>query len=261
MATLVSQTPIAIHNPFSVLESEFTISHHIADEEEQDLSTWCVVNSPDISGDSRSEEEQDEDDLDDVIYDWDPSPGENNNVAAGKDICLSAPLRLSPLSDGFTNVSRAITARSINSALAYTSGHRGDWVIKVSRPRHSNNKSLPTIADTNTTTIMISCTESSSKVRSEKRKDTSERRSDNEDEDGDETLYMAMTEHELSKSSKASKMMKNRVAMHHSRELARALGCLSEEADKIDKKAVRSRSNKSRNKSRTSKPKVLPSDF
>ncbi|KAF9134738.1 hypothetical protein BG015_003371, partial [Linnemannia schmuckeri] len=61
-----------------------------------------------------------------------------------------------------------------------------------------------------------------------------------ETEDLDDALYMDMGEHELSKSSKASKIKNNRIATSYERELAKDLRCFSEETDKVDKKLLRS---------------------
>ncbi|CAO3567688.1 unnamed protein product [Mortierella alpina] len=262
MTTLISQTPIAVHNPFALLESEHCAADRISADDELDLSSWCVVNSPYPSDDEDDEdhdnndddEDEDEDDEHDIIYHWRPST-DHSGAVEGSNSILPAPLKLSLLSDGFTNISKVITVKSTNSVLASAPEQRGAWVVKMSKARqnHSSKNPPPTVTDDNTEALDAS--------RAEKRKDIPER-SDDDDDDSDEgLLYMSMTEHELAKSSKASRLKNTRVATHHSRELARALGCFSEEADKIDKKAVRSRSGKSRTKNRTCKPKVLSSDY
>ncbi|KAF9286665.1 hypothetical protein BGZ68_002667 [Mortierella alpina] len=253
MTTLISQTPIAVRNPYALLEYEHSAAavDRISADDELDLSTWCVVNSPYPSDDEDDDEDHNEDD--DVIYHWRPSTDSSSSVDSTNTM-LSAPLKLSLLSDGFTNISKAITVCSTNSILASAPEHRGAWVVKMSKARqiHSTKSLTVTSTDNN-----IQAHEAS---RAEKRKDISERSDDDDDRD-EGLLYMSMTEHELSKSSRASKLQNTRVATHHSRELARALGCFSEETDKVDKKAVRSRSGKSRTKNRTCKPKVLPSDY
>ncbi|KAF9987047.1 hypothetical protein BGZ75_001085 [Mortierella antarctica] len=249
MTTIISQTPFAVRNPFALLESEHCAADRISADDELDLSSWCVVSSPYPS-------DNEDDDDDDIVYHWHPST-DSSSAVDSTNAALPAPLRLSLLSDGFTNITKAITVNSTNSLLASAPEHLGAWVVKMSKARQNHSSKSPTLTstdDNNTQALEAS--------RAEKRKDISER-SDNDDDDSSDEglLYMSMTEHELSKSSKASKLKNSRVATHHSRELARALGCFSEEADKIDKKAVRSRSGKSRTKSRTCKPKVLPSDY
>ncbi|KAF9953368.1 hypothetical protein BGZ70_000269 [Mortierella alpina] len=257
MTTLISQTPIAVRNPFALLESEHCAADRISADDELDLSTWCVVNSPYPSDDEDDEDhDNDEDDEHDIIYHWRPSTDSSSAVDSTNTI-LPSPLKLSLLSDGFTNISKVITVKSTNSVLASAPEHRGAWVVKMSKARQNHSSKNPplTLTDDNTQALEAS--------RAEKRKDIPERSDDDDGDDSDDQglLYMSMTEHELSKSSKASKLKNTRVATHHSRELARALGCFSEEADKIDKKAVRSRSGKSRTKNRACKPKVLPGDY
>ncbi|KAF9567487.1 hypothetical protein EC968_003210 [Mortierella alpina] len=257
MTTLLSQTPIVVRNPFALLESEHCAADRISADDELDLSTWCVVNSPYPSDteDNDDDNDHDDDDDDDIIYHWRPET-ESSSAVDSTNPSPPAPLKLSLLSDGFTNISKVITVTSINSVLASAPEHRGAWVVKMSKARQIHSSKGPTITCTTTDDDSTQALESN---RAEKRKDLSER-SDDDDSDGG-LLYMSMTEHELSKSSKASKLKNTRVATHHSRELARALGCFSEEAHRIDKKAVRSRSGKSRSKNRTCKPKILPSDY
>ncbi|KAF9945654.1 hypothetical protein BGZ72_001132 [Mortierella alpina] len=261
MTALISQTPIAVRNPFALLESEHCATDRVSAEDELDLSTWCVVNSP-YPSDSEQDDDQDDDD-DDIIYHWRPST--DSSAVDNTNANLPEPLRLSSLSDGFTNISKAITVYSTNSALASAPEHRGAWVVKMSKARQNHSSKTSTTTTTTTTTTTDKSMPGLEASRAEKRKDISER-SDEDSDDGHDKdegslLYMSMTEHELSKSSKASRLKNTRVATHHSRELARALGCFSEETDKIDKKAVRSRSGKSRSKNRTCKPTVLPSDY
>ncbi|KAF9183495.1 hypothetical protein BGZ51_003998 [Haplosporangium sp. Z 767] len=214
-------------------------------EDELDLTSWYVVNSPSLT--------DDEDDiLDDEIYHW-QSSSEKGVDPNETDLPLSTPLRLSASSDGFTNISKAATARSINSVTATCPENRNNWILKLSKTRGR------TQADTAVTSNpSISTHEPLEKTKPQKRKDNT---ATVQDEESDEVLYMSMTEHELSKSTKAVKIMNHRVATHHDRELAKALGCFSEEAGKVDKKALQTRSSKTRTKNRANKSRLQPGDF
>ncbi|KAI7816269.1 hypothetical protein BC939DRAFT_54429 [Gamsiella multidivaricata] len=77
----------------------------------------------------------------------------------------------------------------------------------------------------------------------------------------DEAVYMSMTEHELLKSTKATKIKNIRVATQYSRDLARALGYLTEDMERVDMKTIRARSRKDRTRSRAYKGKLHPTDF
>ncbi|KAF9350792.1 hypothetical protein BGX26_011103 [Mortierella sp. AD094] len=287
MATLISQTPIALGNPFSPLELE---AHHaislidcIAEstgaqetapgndiqDDDLDLSTWCVVNSSCSSDDEDGDEEpcEVEQDGDEEIYLWQtPSTAYDSQLP---------PLRLSSSSDGFTHISKAAIAHSTNSASATAPEHRGTWVVKVNKKRNklqdfgddpkqtsTSSRNISTPAPSNSATLMSL----EAMNPPEKRKETPTNVADGNSDAGGEAvpldLYMYMTERELSKSSKAAKIKNSRVATQHDRDLAKALGCLSEETDKVDKKAIRSRSNgKSKIKSsRANKSKVLPTE-
>ncbi|KAF9097014.1 hypothetical protein BGX27_001055, partial [Mortierella sp. AM989] len=278
MATLVSQIPIALANPFSPLGYEThqaihfptnsigptsaeAMSHPL--DEDLDLSSWCVVNSFCSSdGEEPCEVEQDEDE---EIYLWQAPSTEYGS-------CLP-PLRLSSSEDGFTHISKATIAHSTNSGSATALEHRGTWVVKVSKKRNKpqdigdNLKQFPTATSTPPYSIFTTAPEAVAMNPSEKRKETSTNVASNGGNgvEAAETspLYMSMTEHELSKSSKAAKIKNSRVATQHDRDLAKALGCLSEDTDKIDKKAIRSRSNgKSNTKSsRANKSKIIPTEF
>jgi len=267
MSTLLSQAPITLCNPFSVLEcvtarpSNSSSNNSIVQEEELpidnndeddlDLSSWSVVNSACPSDEEDEGEGQDHDD--DEIYD-----GRTTNDIDDKDHPqnkheLATPLTLSNLKDGFTNISKARTAHSTNSALSASTP--GTWVLKVNkkkRPQRLRRSPTSNSQDQATQTH-------------EKRPVAAIQTASDEDED--EALYMSMTERELAKSTSASKIKNTRVAIHHGRELARALKCLDEETEKVDKKAIRmrvsckSKSNQSNSKGRSSlKTKVSQSD-
>ncbi|KAF9429333.1 hypothetical protein BGZ76_001444, partial [Entomortierella beljakovae] len=138
MATLISQTPITLGNSFSPLEIEVDpsmsvscssampqLTDNIHQDEDLDLSTWCVVDSS-SSSDDEGEEEPCEQDGDEEIYLW-------HSLSAPYDDQLP-PLRLSS-SDGFTHINKAAIAHSINSASATAPEHKGTWVVKVNKKR------------------------------------------------------------------------------------------------------------------------------
>ncbi|KAG0006140.1 hypothetical protein BGZ79_008687, partial [Entomortierella chlamydospora] len=281
MATLISQTPIALGNPFSPLEFEAHHPMNIVEstsvqrmasrndhqDDDLDLSTWCVVNSSYDDEDSDEEPGEVDQDGDEEIYLWQaPSTAYDSELP---------PLRLSSSSDGFTNISKAAITHSTNSASATAPEHRGTWVVKVNKKRNklqdlgndlkqtsTSSSNISTSAPSNSTTLMPPEAMNPSEKRKETPTSVADGNSDVSEDAGPSDLYMYMTERELSKSSKAAKIKNSRVATQHDRDLAKALGCLSEETDKIDKKAIRSRSNcKSKTKSRTNKSKDLPTEF
>ncbi|KAG0316578.1 hypothetical protein BGZ99_006825 [Dissophora globulifera] len=300
MATIASQCPIALCNPFSLLEPEFhpdscasSVSsdssvHTIAEDDALDLSTWCVISSEYLSDDGSDEDEQDGKE----IYLW--QSGTDGNLK-GTDSGLShlAPLRLSLLSDGFTNISMAAMTHSTNSAIVTAPKHRGAWVVKVNRkrsklqdesrtskaettsasaeanaPASSASDTTASITGNSTPSLSLTTQMNLAEKRKEMALDDATADNENADDDEDDTFYMPLTERELSKSSKAAKIKNSRVATQHDWHLARALGCLTEDTDEVDKKALRSRSSKVNNtinndkmKSRANKAKLLPSDF
>ncbi|KAG0276247.1 hypothetical protein BGZ95_007784 [Linnemannia exigua] len=271
MATLFAQNPITLRNPFSLLDTDFNLENPIvaastataADvpntEADLDLSTWSVVNSPSASDDEDSHSD-DEDNDDDEIYHWqssDSSTGANqSSIESDAQVRKLEPLHLSSVKDGFTNISKAMTARSINSLSASCPQHRGAWVLKVNKRRnksqepqlqhqesetdstqtHHNNNDKRRLSHTGSTPSSPSKTKS---TRVETEQDL-----DSDDLDNDDILYMYMTEHELSKSSKASQIKNTRIATTYERELAKDLRCYSEETDKVDKKLLRQRPTK-----------------
>ncbi|KAF9909957.1 hypothetical protein EC991_007762 [Linnemannia zychae] len=249
MATLFAQNPITLRNHFSSLDADFDLEDSSAtaiptvsstDEANLDLSTWSVVNSPSASDD----EESDNDNDDDEIYHWqtsNSSSADQSSVDSGK----LEPLHLSNVMDGFTNISKAKTARSVNSLSVSCPEQRGAWVLKVNKrrcnkskePQHPESEPISTQTHDKRRLSLTSSTPSSPS----KSKAT---RVENEQDLDSDLLYMYMTEHELSKSSKASKIMNTRIATAHDRELAKDLRCYSEETDKVDKKLLRQRPTK-----------------
>ncbi|KAF9273174.1 hypothetical protein BGZ88_004009 [Linnemannia elongata] len=259
MATLFAQNPITLRNPFSLLESDFNLEDHSPNtiptinasnttESDLDLSTWSVVNSPSASDD---EDGDSDDNDDDEIYHWQTSNSDRDG-ASSPDIDIQAlePLHLSTGKDGFTNISKAKTACSINSLAASCPEHRGAWVLKVNKKRRNKSQEpqqqQQQSTETDTATIStqthdkrrLSLTSTDSSSSSETR--TKSKSTRVETDDLDDTLYMDMSEHELSKSSKASTIKNNRIATSYERELAKDLRCFSEETDKVDKKLLRS---------------------
>ncbi|GJJ77067.1 hypothetical protein EMPS_09426 [Entomortierella parvispora] len=265
MSTLLSQSPITLCNPFSVLEciaarpsnsnslivqeEESPIDNK--DEDDLDLSSWSVVNSACPSDDDDEDEDDPQDHDDDEIYDGRTTNNTDSKEHLQNTHELATPLTLSNLKDGFTNISKAQTAHSTNSTLS--TSKPGTWVLKVNKKKRSQRS-----VSSSTSNSMDQATQASEKRPMAAMQTAS-------DEDEDEALYMSMTEHELAKSTSASKIKNTRVAIHHGRELARALKCLDEETDKVDKKAIRmrisgkSKSNQSKDRS-SLKTKVSQSD-
>ncbi|KAF9094161.1 hypothetical protein BGX29_009640 [Mortierella sp. GBA35] len=270
MATLFAQNPITLRNPFSVLESHFDLedgcttatapASNTADTD-LDLSTWSVVNSPSASDDEADEDDDDDNDNDE-IYHWQLSSSSSNSSTAnlpiesgdGVDVQKLEPLRLSTMRDGFTNISKAMTARSINSASASCPQHRGAWVLKVNKRQRRSNSQEPqsrtTTAETETSTDIAAWTTTETTATATISTQTHDKRRlsptirvvhvvETNDCDERQQLYMDMTEHELSKSPRACRIKNNRVAIAHERELAKDLRCFCDETDKVDKKLLR----------------------
>ncbi|KAG0377400.1 hypothetical protein BGX24_006163 [Mortierella sp. AD032] len=271
MATLFAQNPITLRNPFSLLDTDFNLEDSVVaattataalvsnTEADLDLSTWSVINSPSASDDEDSDSDSDDND-DDEIYHWQSS---NSSTGASKSSIGSdaqvqklEPLHLSSVKDGFTNISKAMTARSINSLSASCPQHRGAWVLKVNKRRNKSqepqlqyhgSETVSTQAhhhnnDKRRLSLTGSTPSSPSKTKSTRVE--AEQDLDNNDLDNDYMLYMYMTEHELSKSSKASQIKNTRIATTYERELAKDLRCYSEETNKVDKKLLHQRPTK-----------------
>ncbi|KAF9361867.1 hypothetical protein BGX34_006852 [Mortierella sp. NVP85] len=291
MVAIIAQAPIALHNPFCALESEFqheslskavqdcrriredVIANHDDDEDgELDLSTWCVVNSDDDHDDEDSDESETGE-----IYLWQPPTAVEMVTTTATGIVVAAqdyPLKLTSTSDGFTDISRATTAHSTNSASARALELRGAWVVKVSKKRskpHGEEAEVDSATSTNSTPATSEKKRRGKQTSPTMRTVTSARDHDNhdmndddkykveyEDENEDESddemtqLYMSMTEHELFKSSNATKIKNSHLATVHDHELVKALGCFSKACSsdgpstsnrkKLDRKAIRLRS-------------------
>ncbi|KAF9356071.1 hypothetical protein BGX26_005755 [Mortierella sp. AD094] len=206
--SILSQTPITLQNPYSVLESEYepsttTINDTIAqynisskamliramsddDLDRISVSSWSVVNST-YGSDNEGE---DEDNTEEIYID-----------ASGNQL---APLTVSALSGGFTNISKTMTATSINSSSA-AAAQPDVWVVKVSKKSQQSSKQKPR----------------SHAATAPSLEDVLEEGLESDEEEGE--LYMSMSEHELSKSSKAVNLKNIRLATAHDLELCRAL--------------------------------------
>ena len=194
---LPQQQAIPLRNPYSVLleqESDYPSTNNhteysninketLSEDDGLDqisVHSWSVIAST-IGSDN---EEEDEDDENEVVLD---------------DKNIEAALTVSSLADGFTGISKTLTAATINSAIL--AGRSNTWAVKVSKKQRSP------------------------------RPEGSPTRKAVHEEDEDESAvdmsleehYMQMTEHELSKSSKAVKLKNIRLATAADKELSRVL--------------------------------------
>ncbi|KAG0199755.1 hypothetical protein BGX28_007017 [Mortierella sp. GBA30] len=231
-------TPVSIRNPYSVLlEQEYdqstdntptttdilkhpgTLSRTISEDDidRMSVSSWSVVSSA-YGSDNENENDDEE------IY-------------TDASVHHLAPLTVSATGDdGFTTISKTMTATSINSISASTT-QPDAWVVKITKKRQqlSRRKSkvpsaaAPSLADV---------TEGSEYSESEYGTD---------EEDGD--FYGSMTEHELSKSSKAVKLKNIRLASAHDIELFKVLN-RGEVAAKLSTRPPKIVSQKSKERSR-----------
>ncbi|KAG0023439.1 hypothetical protein BGZ81_008115 [Podila clonocystis] len=197
MATTFSQNPIALRNAFSLLDDDDNVpSNHpnLVRTNTQDsfsdklsVSSWSVVNST-----TGSDNEDNDDNSDDEIIIWKP---EGENTAADGTTSVTLANR-----DGFTTISKTMTASSINSVLASAPELRDVWVVKVAKKRSgkpSTSASEPTLDDI---------------------------QEDQDSSEDDNYDALSMTNHELSKSAKAVKLKNLRLATAADKELFRVLG-------------------------------------
>ncbi|KAG0358385.1 hypothetical protein BGZ54_010447 [Gamsiella multidivaricata] len=208
MSIILPHNPLELRNPYSVLlepeqqDSTTDICHVYTaskalliramsddDFDRLSVSSWSVVNSTYASDDD------DDDMVNDEIY---------IDVSASH----LAPLTVSALSDGFTNISKTMTAASINSSIA-VSARPDTWVVKVSKKQRQGPSSQHRRPKTSTATApsLYDVVEGGSE----------------EEKSDEEEVYMDMTEHELSKSAKAVNLKNVRLATAHDRELCKAL--------------------------------------
>ncbi|KAF9372388.1 hypothetical protein CPB97_001287 [Podila verticillata] len=226
---MLTHAPIALHNPFSILEFPSTdavdqmcpttdVVIHVEDDD-LDLSSWSVVNSACSSDNEDDDEDEDEDgDSDEIYADDETSDG-----------APSDPLTLSSLKSGFTNISKAATARSINSAAASAPENRGHWVLKVGKRKQRKDEGKLEKEERDSLISLESDRTSVPSLSSDQEGD------DEDDEDEDEAMYMHMTERELSKSARAVRIKNGRVALDHDRGLVKSLGLNLAEAPEWQK--------------------------
>ncbi|KAG0099045.1 hypothetical protein BGZ93_009443 [Podila epicladia] len=213
---MLTHASIVLRNPFSILEFSSTeaivdqkcptstdlVAH--VDDDDLDLSSWSVVNSA-CSSDNEDDDDDEDGDSDEIYADDETVDGASLD-----------PFTLSSLKSGFTNISKAATARSINSLAACAPENRGHWVLKVGKrkqrreegKKEEREESLISLDSDRTSTPSLS----------------SDQEEDEEDEDEDEAMYMRMTERELSKSARAVRIKNGRVALDHDRGLVKSLG-------------------------------------
>ncbi|KAG0040288.1 hypothetical protein BGZ82_003840 [Podila clonocystis] len=216
---MLTHAPIALRNPFSILENPSTdaildqkcptstdlVAH--VDDDDLDLSSWSVVNSA-CSSDNEDDDDDEDGDSDEIYADNETSDG------APLD-----PLTLSSLKSGFTNISKAATARSINSLAACAPENRGHWVLKIGKRKQRREEGKKKKVHEGSLINLESDRTSTPSLSSDREEDEEE-----EDEDEDEAMYMHMTERELSKSARAVRIKNGRVALDHDRGLVKSLG-------------------------------------
>ncbi|KAF9196830.1 hypothetical protein BGZ49_002694 [Haplosporangium sp. Z 27] len=238
MSIVLPQTPILLQNPYSVLEPEYeqsitTIADNIAqynissnamlirtisndDLDGVSISSWSMVNSAFASDDEDEDEGSDEE----IYID-----------ASGNQL---SPLTVSTLSEGFTNISKTMTATSINSTSAATV-QPDVWVVKISKKQQQSSKPRPR-SHIATAPLLEDAIEGPETVYN----------------NGD--IFMSMSEHELSKSCRAVNLKNIRLATAHTIALRESLNvssctvCCSKlpkssackDKDKVEKIRVRS---------------------
>ncbi|KAF8961338.1 hypothetical protein BGZ46_001369 [Entomortierella lignicola] len=239
MSIVLPQTPISLQNPYSVLEPEYeqsitTIADNIAqynissnamlirtisndDLDGVSISSWSMVNSAFASDDEDEDEGSDEE----IYVD-----------ASGNQL---SPLTVSTLSEGFTNISKTMTATSINSTSAATV-QPDVWVVKISKKQQQSSKPRPRSHIATAPSLEDVIEEGLETVYN------------------DEDIFMSMSEHELSKSCRAVNLKNIRLATAHTialRESSNVSSCTvccpklpkssaSKDKDKVEK--IRGRS-------------------
>ncbi|KAG0093749.1 hypothetical protein BGZ93_007738 [Podila epicladia] len=194
MATTFLQNPIALRNAFSLLDDDENapaqpslIRTNTEDSfsDKLSVSSWSVVNST-----AGSDNEDNDDNSDDEIITWKQSGDADDHTSS---VTLANR-------DGFTTISKTMTASSINSVLASAPELRDVWVVKVAKKRSvkpSTHVSEPALDDI---------------------------QEDQESSEDDNYDALSMTDHELSKSAKAVKLKNLRLATAADKELFRVLG-------------------------------------
>ncbi|KAF9405188.1 hypothetical protein BGZ94_003715 [Podila epigama] len=229
---MLTYAPITvIRNPFSILECQpayddekpcatgtaptasTTTTTTTIEDDDVDLSSWSVVNSA-CSSDDEEEEEEDDD-----------SSGDTDEIYADIEPGLpTAPLTLSTLKSGFTNISKATTARSTNSVAITAPEIQGTWVLKVGkRKQRKQQQHEPSSASSDLSSHHTSTLPTLSFDHVEKKGEDTQGKDVVEEEDRDDVMYMRMTERELSKSPRAVQIKNRRIAINHDRSLVSSL--------------------------------------
>jgi len=199
MSIILPQQAIPLRNPYSVLfeqesdqvttEHQYYCNHSNSNDESHDdgldqmsVGSWSVIAST-TGSDNEDEEDEEEDEI------------------LLNEESIAASLTVSNLGDGFTDISRTLTATSINSA---NLGGSDAWAIKVSKKKPITRK------EGGSPSANAGIT-------------TSRYEGDDDEEMSLEEQYMQMTEHELSKSAKAVKLKNIRLSTAYDKELFRVL--------------------------------------
>ncbi|KAF9570922.1 hypothetical protein EC968_001171 [Mortierella alpina] len=251
MSIVLSHTPVPIRNPYSVLdEQEYDPSAQstpttittadilsrpgalvraVSDDDfdRMSVSSWSVVNSTYAS---------DNEDEDEEIY----------TDASAQHL---TPLTVSAVGDdGFTNISKTMTATSINSTSA--AAQPDVWVVKITKQRKQQQSrrkpKTPTVAAPSLADVLEGSESGSDEYSGEEA-----------DEDAEGDFYMSMTEHELSKSSKAVKLKNVRLASAHDMALFNVFQ-RAEVVARTPPKIVRGHLTRKERPLRTEKPRVIP---
>ncbi|KAI1300667.1 hypothetical protein EDD11_006065 [Mortierella claussenii] len=251
-------TSTVLHNIFSTLQSkscfrEGSASGNINNngddpyfqdfvatkDESLDMLTWCMVGDEDGEEQGDDEENRSQDDNDEVHLFYPTAMGGSNDYAntLHHRHHRMAPLRIFYSSDGFAHISKAKTVNSTNGTFARAPEHQDVWVVKVNKRRATS----PRVQEDEVEIFKkIARDVSTSLPPTSHNIDIITSTSETRDEEEVVPLYMSMTEHELFKSSKETKIKDCHVAARHDHSLARALGCCPQgDIRRIDTKAIR----------------------
>ncbi|KAF9952487.1 hypothetical protein BGZ72_006173 [Mortierella alpina] len=246
MSVILSHIPVPIRNPYSVL-----------DEQEYDPSTDSTITTADIlRRPGALVRAVSEDDLDRMsVSSWSVvnSTYASDNEDEDEEIYTDAsahhltPLTVSaPGDDGFTNISKTMTATSINSTSA--AAQPNVWVVKIAKKRKQQSgrkPKTPTVAAPSLADVLEG-SESGSDYYS----------GEDVDEEAGGDFYMSMTEHELSKSAKAVKLKNIRLASAHDMALFNVFQ-RSEVIARTPPKIVRGHLTRKEAPLKTEKPRVI----
>ncbi|KAF9916436.1 hypothetical protein BX616_003755 [Lobosporangium transversale] len=221
MSIILLQDPVVLRNPFSVLDAEHEDDNTVRNTNENNNvdSLEYVRAYSNIQSRAMLTRAISEDDLDNVsVSSWsvvtsafgsddEDSYSDDDEIILDSSANHIAPLTVSALSDGFTNISKTMTATSINSS-AVATAEPSAWVVKVSKKRQRSRKPKIMAATAPTLDDVIEGYESESLG----------------DDDSDFNLELSMTEHEISKSARAVTLKNKRLADAHDLGLCKTLG-------------------------------------